>query len=316
MLEAIGAALLPAIITIMLGYLAARHHDFQPVDASTLNRMVMTYALPIAIFLATVSTTRSALFKDVVLLVALAIAIIGLYGVVFLVCRYGFGLSRGMSALFAMGASVPNSNFVGSVVLGSLYGPTSGIVVAISAVLQQLTVVPLTIILLSLDSGQKTALPSDSNSANVRSSVLNAIKQPVVWLPLLGFATVLLGVTVPKLIADSLQLLGDTSSGVALFSAGIILAGYAITISGRILFLVFVKNILQPALVWGGLLALGYKNPLFGEATVTAALPMMVLLVMLSVQYRVGEKEAAPALFVSIIASLVTTSFFIYLTSR
>jgi predicted permease len=43
---------------------------------------------------------------------------------------------------------------------------------------------------------------------------------------------------------------------------------------------------------------------------------MMVLLVMLSVQYRVGEKEAASALFISIIASLVTTSFFIFLVSR
>jgi malonate transporter and related proteins len=73
---------------------------------------------------------------------------------------------------------------------------------------------------------------------------------------------------------------------------------------------------LQPALVWGGLLALGYTNPLLGEAAVTAALPMVVLLVMLSVQYRVGQKETASALFISIIASLGTTSFFIFLTSR
>ena len=68
MLEATAAALLPAIITIMLGYLAARHHDFQSKDAPILNRMVMTYALPIALFLATVGTTRAALFADVVLL--------------------------------------------------------------------------------------------------------------------------------------------------------------------------------------------------------------------------------------------------------
>jgi len=315
MLEAIGAALLPAIITIMLGYLAARHHDFQPRDASTLNRMVMTYALPIALFLATVSTTRSSFFKDVVLLTALVVAIVGLYCAVFLVCRFGFRLSRGMSALFALGASVPNSTFVGSVVLGSLYGPTSGIVVAVSAVLQQLTVVPLTIILLSLHAGQ-IASQSESSRRAILRNVVEAVKQPVVWLPLLGFLTVLLDVAVPKLIDDSLQLLGNAASGVALFSAGIILSGYAVTISPQVLFLVFIKNILQPALVWGGLLVLGYTNPLLGEAAVTAALPMIVLLVMLSVQYRVGQKEAASALFISIIASLVTTSFFILLTSR
>jgi malonate transporter and related proteins len=315
MLEATAAALLPAIITIMLGYLAARHHDFQSKDAPILNRMVMTYALPIALFLATVSTTRAALFKDVVLLIALFVAIVGLYGAVFLVCRFAFKLSLGLSALFAMGASVPNSNFVGSVVLGSVYGPTSGVVVAIAAVLQQVTVIPLTIIMLSLDAG-RIASQGESPRTDVPKSVVEAIKQPVVWVPVLGFATVLLGVAVPKLVSDSLVLLGNASSGVALFSAGIILAGYAITVSGRVLSLVTIKNIIQPVLVWGGLLLLGYKNPLLGEAVVTAALPMMVLLVMLSVQYRVGEKEAASALFISIIASLVTTSFFIFLTSR
>ena len=150
----------------------------------------------------------------------------------------------------------------------------------------------------------------------ILKNVVDAVKQPVVWLPLLGFVTVLFGVTVPKLIADSLQLLGNAASGVALFSAGIILAGYAVTIGGQVLFLVFIKNVLQPALVWGGLLLLGYTNPFLGEAVVTAALPMVVLIVMLSVQYRVGEKEAASALFISIIASLVTTSLFIFLTSR
>ncbi|HEY5096166.1 MAG TPA: AEC family transporter [Candidatus Eremiobacteraceae bacterium] len=315
MLEDIGAALLPAIITIMLGYLAARHHDFQQADASILNRMVMTYALPIALFLATVSTTRSEFFNDGVLLTALFVAIVGLYCAVFLICRFGFRLSRGMSALFALGASVPNSTFVGTVVLGSLYGTTSGIVVAVSAILQQLTVVPLTMIFLSIDAGPTTA-HSGSRRIDILRNVVEAIKQPVVWLPLLGFAAVLFGVAVPKLIADSLQMLGNAASGVALFSAGIILAGFAVTISGQVLFLVFIKNVLQPALVWGGLLALGYTNPLLGEAAVTAALPMVVLIVMLSVHYRVGQKEAASALFISIIASLVTTSFFIFLTSR
>lgn len=315
MLEGTGAALLPAIITIMLGYLAARHHDFQPADASTLNRMVMTYALPIALFLATVSTTRSEFFQDVVLLIALLVAIVGLYCAVFLICRFGFRLSRGMSALFALGASVPNSTFVGTVVLGSLYGTTSGIVVAVSAVLQQLTVVPLTIILLSVDAAP-AALQPGSDHRNILRNVVQAVKQPVVWLPVLGFVAVLFGVALPKLIADSLELLGNAASGVALFSAGIILAGYAVTPSRLVLSLVFVKNVLQPALVWCGLLALGYRNSLLGEAAVTAALPMVVLLVMLSVQYRVGQREAASALFISVIASLVTTSFFIYLTSR
>ncbi|MGK2922839.1 MAG: hypothetical protein ACSLE4_08655 [Methyloceanibacter sp.] len=46
MLEKILGALLPAVITILLGYIAARHHDFEQKEVPTLNRMVMSYALP------------------------------------------------------------------------------------------------------------------------------------------------------------------------------------------------------------------------------------------------------------------------------
>jgi predicted permease len=61
---------------------------------------------------------------------------------------------------------------------------------------------------------------------------------------------------------------------------------------------------------------LRYTNPLLGEAVVMAALPMLVLVVMLSVQYQIGERETASALFISTVASLVTMSVFIALVRR
>ena len=70
------------------------------------------------------------------------------------------------------------------------------------------------------------------------------------------------------------------------------LAGYAVTASPRVLSLVLVKNIVQPALVWAALFFLGYSNPLLGEAVITAALPVVVLTAILSVQYHVAEQEA------------------------
>jgi len=58
--------------------------------------------------------------------------------------------------------------------------------------------------------------------------------------------------------------------------------------------LVLLKNIAQPVLVWGGLLLLGYQNPLLGEAVVTTALPILVAVAMLAVQYQVAEGEPEP----------------------
>jgi malonate transporter and related proteins len=326
MLETIAGALLPAIVTVLLGYFAARHDDFAPKDAPILNRMVLTYALPLALFIGTVRTTRAALVKDIGLLIVLSVAILGLYGAVFLVCRFLFRFSLGMCALGALAASAPNGPFIGAVVLGHLYGPASSIVVAISGVLFYLTVVPVTVILVSLEAGQG-ATESESLPAHLPSpvvpprvdilrKVVEAVKQPVVWLPLLGFMLVLLGIHVPVLTADSFALLGHAASGVALFASGVILAGYKVAVSGPVLFLVFVKNILQPALVWGAMVWLRYTNPLLGEAVVMAALPMLVLVVMLSVQYQIGERETASALFISTVASLVTMSVFIALVRR
>lgn len=47
MLETIVTALLPIVVTLLLGYFAGLRHDFSQDQASVLNRMVMLYALPL-----------------------------------------------------------------------------------------------------------------------------------------------------------------------------------------------------------------------------------------------------------------------------
>ena len=65
MLDTILSALLPMVFTFLLGFVAARRHDFGPKDASTLNRMVLQYAVPMALFAGTVTTSRTALSRDI-----------------------------------------------------------------------------------------------------------------------------------------------------------------------------------------------------------------------------------------------------------
>ncbi len=298
MLQKILGALLPAVITVLLGYFAARHHDFKQKEVPTLNRMVMGFALPMLLFIAAVSADRSELVKEVALLIILAVAFLGMYGAIFLLCRLVFRFSLGESALGAFTASAPSTGFVGPVVLGHLYGEASGIPIALGSVIIIATMLPLTIVLLSLDASENEAererlhghqaSPSRSRAdpahMNVAGKITDALKQPVVWLPLVGFAIVLTGLSVPKLVSNSLTLLAHASAGVALFASGIILAGYKVTVNTRVLFLVFVKNVLQPALVLLALLWLGYGTPLLDQAVLTCALPVVVIVVMLGVQ--------------------------------
>jgi len=83
MLEKILGALLPAVITILLGYFAARHHDFGQKDVPVLNRMVMSYALPLSLFVGVVSAGRAELIAQLPLVAFLALAILGMYAAVF-----------------------------------------------------------------------------------------------------------------------------------------------------------------------------------------------------------------------------------------
>ncbi|HEX2282215.1 MAG TPA: AEC family transporter [Thermomicrobiales bacterium] len=327
MIETIAGALLPAVVTILLGYLAARHHEFGPHDAPILNRMVMTYALPLAIFVGTVSTNSAALSREVPLLVALSVAILGVYGAVFLVCRFGLRFSLGVSALAALAAAAPNAPFIGTGVLTYLYGATGGLPVAISSIVINITVVPATVIFLAIDASGHAApqqplasstVPAPSQATSPRPELTEAIatafKEPIVWLPLLGVVMVLVGLPVPALAADALALLGHSAAGVALFSSGIVLAGYRVRLNSLVVLLVTIKNVVQPALVWVGLLAMGYADPLLSEAVVTAALPMLVIVAMLGVQFQVAETEVTSALVLSMVCSLITLGAFIGLT--
>ena len=64
MLESILGALLPMVVTFLLGFVAARRGDFGPKDAAILNRMVLLYAVPLMLFAGTVSTPRAESRQD------------------------------------------------------------------------------------------------------------------------------------------------------------------------------------------------------------------------------------------------------------
>lgn len=316
MLEKILGALLPAVITILLGYFAARHHDFGQKDVPVLNRMVMSYALPLSLFVGVISAGRDELIAQLPLVAFLALAILGMYAAVFVIGLYGFRCSPGLAGLRALTAAAPSTAFVGTPVLGYLYGDKGDIPVAVGSIIIVTCLVPLTLILLNLDPNARPPThPAQGapHDPDTRGKILNALKQPVVWLPFLGFVLLMFDVDVPSVFNDSLGLLGHASAGVALFTAGIILAGYKILVNGTVMFLVFLKNVVQPGLVGAGMLWMGYGEPLLGEAVVTSALPPVTLVVMLAVQYRMAIPETASALMFSTLGSLLTMSVFIWL---
>jgi predicted permease len=159
-----------------------------------------------------------------------------------------------------------------------------------------------------------------ASSPGSQLSILTAklgetIREPIVWAPVLGFVFVLAGLRIPQIMVHSLSMLGQASGGVALFASGIVLAAAPIKVNRRVLSAVFLKIILQPALVLLALRWLGYRNPIVNEAVLTTAIPCMPIVIMFAVKYRIAESEAASAVLLSVIGSVITMGIFLLLTS-
>jgi hypothetical protein len=296
---------------------AAWRHDFAPTDASVLNRMVLLYAVPIALFVGTVGTPRGDLLRDVPFAVAVGVAIVGMYTLVFLLFHFIFRFSLSESVLAALTASAPAAPFMGPAILGDLFGKASAVSIAIAALVINLVVVPLTIFGLAL--GRTSLAPTAHPTARYSGfaeKLLETVKEPIVWAPVLAFVLVLCDVGVPPLLGHGLSLLGQASGGVALFASGIMLAAYKIKIDWNVLLLALLKNVVQPALVLGGLLWLGYGAPIVPQAVLTTAIPTMPIVIVLAVQYHVSESRASSALFLSLVGSIFTMGVFIALTHQ
>jgi len=114
-LSTILGALLPMVVSILLGFVAAWRHDFGSKDASTLNRMVLQYAVPLTLFTGTVMTSRKAFSQDLPLVITLCVGITGFYCVVFLFSRLVLHMQVSSSALSALTASAPAVPFARAV---------------------------------------------------------------------------------------------------------------------------------------------------------------------------------------------------------
>lgn len=240
--------LLPIVVTLGLGFFAGWHKDFTQGQSTILNRVVMLYSLPMSLAAGILSIDRSELFENVPTFIGLFIVMIGGYFLCLFIFRYIFKNSIGVSALRALAIAGPAVPFVGPTVLGTMFGASdSALVVSIGSILMNLIQVPVTLVLLSLGNQQ-----SQSSFSKI---IKDAVKEPVVWSPIISFLLVLIGFQLPSDISGSLTLLGTATGGVALFASGIVLYAQKVSISKDVIVNVLAKSILIPLITflitWG-----------------------------------------------------------------
>lgn len=314
MISTIIGALLPMVVTLLLGFVAGWHRDFDSRGAAVLNRMVMLYALPLYLFGGMVGTSRDQVLSQGPLAVAVLLGMAGGYAIVFFISHYLFRRDLMTASLQALAIAGPAVPFIGASVLGHLFGKASVIPISIASLVMNLIQIPATLMLLSAGSASKVTAPT-AKRPSLGGNIIHALRQPVVWAPLCALVLILLDLHFPSPIEESLQLLGNATGGVAVFSAGIVLFSFHVVFDLTVGIATIVRNIVIPAAIWGLMVLFGMDKEITHEAVVTLAIPTISIAVILAVQYKVAEREMASIVFFSAIFSVITMGSFIWWTA-
>ena len=127
--------LLPIFFVLGLGYVAGRRKQFDADQVQGISHLVLHYAMPAMMFVATVSTKRSELLAEGPFLMALLGAFVGLFIVVVLFSVFVLHHSLGEAALQANLMSYPSVAFIGPPIFQGLFGGRSIFSIASAAVL-------------------------------------------------------------------------------------------------------------------------------------------------------------------------------------
>ncbi len=330
MASTLATALLPIVVTLLLGYFAGWHHDFTADQAPVLNRMVMLYALPLSLFAGMVTVGRSTLVSDLPMAAVVAGTMIVVFAAVVLVARFAAQRDIGEAALWGLAIGGPAVPFVGTPVLGALLGSTQATVpIAVASLTMNVVQVPATLVMLSVaHSASPAPVSAPAQSGRVQGTagappraggagghVLAALREPVVWAPLAALVVVLTGWQPPQAAVSPLTLLGQATGGVALFASGLVLYAQHVSLTKPVAAAVVLRNVVVPAAVLGLCTVLGFSHDALEASVLSLAIPTASICVILAVQYHRAERQMASVLFISTVASILTMAGFIALTS-
>jgi len=304
--------LLPVFFVLGLGYFAGRAKKFDADQVAGLNELVLDYAFPAMMFVATVKTPRDELLSEGSYALALLVAFVGLFLAVVLVSTLLLRHSLGEATLQANLASFPSVGFFGPPIFQGLFGPSSLVSIAFASTLSAVTMIPLTLVLLEIHHQRTTRGEGQRVSSLIVQSLANTLKKPMVWAPLIGVALVLAGARVPPLIDNMLMLIGSSTSGASIFLAGLIIAAYEIRLNGEVIGNALVKMVAQPLLMVLLVAALKVGSPLAGEGIVICAIPTAVFAPLLAPRYRIYEVESSSTLMATALLMIVTLPIAIF----
>lgn len=304
------ADLIPIIVVMLIGYAAGKANAFEEGQARIFNKLVLDFALPAALFTSIVRADREMLVQNATLTIISFVGLVALFMVSYFTIQWFFKRTKAEAAVCALIAGSPTIGFLGYAVLDPLYGTgvETGLVIAIVAIVVNAVTMPIGLYLLNAGNNDKSA-----DGAAHSNALLSAVKEPVVWVPVLAVLFVLVGIRVPAQIDPTFALLAKANSSVAVFAAGLTLSAYKIELDGEVAYNTFFKLILMPGVFFLAGWACGLDAHILQMLVLCVALPPAFSGIIISSRFQVYTRTGTSSLAVSVLGFVVAAPAWVYL---
>lgn len=227
----------------------------------------------------------------------------------------GWRYTRDLPQAVVQGAagSYSNIGYMGPALVLAAIGPAASAPVVLIFVFDNLllfSVIPL--LMAFAGEGER------STAATVRKIVRRVVTHPFNVATVAGIAASYLNVRLPSAAGQMVAWLSGAAAPCALFLLGVTVALRPLrAVPGGVPALVLIKLVLHPLLVWVILSAVGnFEREWAYAAMVMAALPPALNIFVISTQYNVGVERTSACVLIGTLASVLTLTTVLYLTTR
>lgn len=300
------ASLIPVILLIATGFVAARARWLRPESVKDLSTLLFLVLTPALMF-----RTMSRVHLENLNLLPIAAyftAAVGLYAAVVWIGR---GTRR--AAAMAISATFGNTVAIGIPLVSLAYGEAALVTLFTIVAVHALILLTLTTVVFELavarESPAHLAGGAKSLMVNIAVAVRNGIVNPATLPTLFGLAFAQTGLGLPVVMDNTLKLLAGAMGPVALLLVGATLFGARVGELARpALGLTLLKNVLLPFLVAASGWAWDLSGLTLTVMVVAAAMPIGANAFLFAQRYNVAQPLVTASVAVSAVLALVTVS--------
>jgi predicted permease len=251
------------------------------------------------------------LFDDLKLTIVSLVVITGMFLWAYYSCYKFFKHTKSEAAVCALISGSPTIGFLGFAVLEPIYGATAttGLVVAIVSIVVNAINIPIGLAL--MNQGKGNVATSGGKKSN---PVVDALKEPVCWAPILAVILVLLDIKFPAILDPNFELIAKANSGVAVFAAGLTLSSMKFQLDKEVVYNTIQKLILMPLVLLIVGLLFHMEADKLQMMVLAGALPPAFSGIIIGNQNQLYERTGTSSLAFSILLFVIAAPFWIWVT--